>query len=171
MGSTFVHTFLRMNKNLVLFCWCLLPLAVLAQTNMDLVIESSRPPAIPTEINGYWNFAIAALTPIVVWGIRKLMGFIGATVPRELLAAISPFVGLGLGLLFDKVGKMNLPWWQPALAGGFGVMIREVINQNVTERLKAPEVKIAEHNQEIAKLEIKAAEKQDAPPTTPPPSA
>lgn len=103
-------------------------LALMAQTNNVPPL-----PDLPGTVSEYWKYAIAALTPIIVWGVRKLV----PKIPDRLLAASTPFVGLLLGLALNKIASLNLTWVDMTELGALAVFIREVINQNVTKPIEA----------------------------------
>lgn len=103
-------------------------LALMAQTNTVPPL-----PDLPGTVSEYWKYAIAALTPIIVWGVRKLV----PKIPDRLLAASTPFVGLLLGLALNKIASLNLTWVDMTELGALAVFIREVINQNVTKPIEA----------------------------------
>lgn len=103
--------------------------AAVAQTNV--------PPAIPDPLHTsqaeLWKYGIAVVTPLLIalvkWGVPK--------VPKVLLPSLAPFVGVALGLAFNAVGLANLTWVDGALLGGFGVAIREIVDQAIKARPEA----------------------------------
>lgn len=106
---------------------CTYTMTVFAQiTNVPPV-----PPigGIPQSKGEFWDLGIAAVTPIIVWLVR-----LGAPkIPSVLLPSITPFIGIGLGLLLNKLAGANLSWVDMAKAGALAVMIREVVNQAITQ--------------------------------------
>lgn len=107
-------------------------LAVMAQTN-----SVPEHPDLPQTVSEYWKYGIAAVTPLIIWGIQALI----PKVPRRLLPVLTPFVGLLLGLVLNKLANLQLPWIDLAEAGALAVFIREVVNQNITKPLEASKEK------------------------------
>lgn len=116
-----------------LFGLILMPLAVLAQTNTIPVPEI--PGQLPKNLSQYWDLVIAAVTPLLVTGIWKLV----PKLPKWVLPTITPLIGIGLGLLVNWLTTANLGWVDMAKAGALAVFIREVINQAITKRLATPD--------------------------------
>lgn len=85
---------------------------------------------VPGTKAAYWDLAISAVAPVIVWGVAKL------NVPRNYLALMTPVVGVLLGLLLNWLASANLSWVDMAKAGALAVFIREVVNQNVTQKLQ-----------------------------------
>jgi hypothetical protein len=109
---------------------CVYAVSAMAQTN--------APPGlgdIPSSAGQYWDMAIAAVSPIIVWLIRLAV----PKIPAVLLPAITPLIGVGLGLILNQVANANLSWVDMAKAGGLAVFVREVVNQGITKRLQKPE--------------------------------
>jgi len=90
---------------------------------------------LPTSAAGYWTLAIAGITPLIVTGIWALV----PKIPTVVLPLITPAIGIGLGLLLNRLTTANLGWVDMAQAGGLAVFVREVFNQAVTKRLTTPE--------------------------------
>lgn len=103
-------------------------LALMAQTNTVPPL-----PDLPQTVSEYWKYAIAALTPIIVWGVRKLV----PKIPTVLLPVSTPFIGLLLGLGLKQLAGLNLTWVDMAEVGALAVFIREVINQAITKPIEA----------------------------------
>ena len=97
-----------------------------AQTNAAPVI-----PGVPADVGGYWDLAIAAISPIIVTGIA----FIVPKLPKLVLPSITPLVGIGVGLALNKFAGADLGWYDMGKAGALAVFVREVINQAITKRL------------------------------------
>jgi|KBSSwiStaDraftv2_1062776.scaffolds.fasta_scaffold00198_43 hypothetical protein len=97
--------------------------AILAQTNIPPVV----PDPLHTSQTELWKYAIAVVTPLAIslvkWGVPK--------VPKLLLPSLAPFVGIALGFALNAVGMAHVTWVDGALLGGFGVAIREVLDQAV----------------------------------------
>ena len=122
-----------MMRRLWLFGLLLLPLAVFAQMVTNAVPEA--PGELPKNLGQYWDFAIAAVTPLCVTGIYRLVPML----PKWVLPTLTPFIGIGLGLLLNWLTTANLGWVDMARAGALAVFIREVTNQAVTKRLATPD--------------------------------
>lgn len=122
-------------KNNKLWLWLLalvtLPLAVLAQTNTPPTLPSD----LPASVGQYWDLVIAAVTPILVTGIAKLV----PKIPKWVLPTITPVLGIVLGLAYNKIVGANLGWVDAAQLGALAVFVREVVNQTITKRLATPD--------------------------------
>lgn len=110
---------------IVLFGCCIV--SVLAQTNGVPTL-----PPLPTDTGGYWKFAISGIAPIIVWVVRLL----APKIPTVLLPTMTPFIGLALGLILNKLANANLGWVDMAQAGALAVFIREVVNQTFTKQME-----------------------------------
>lgn len=113
-----------------LIAFILTPLAVLAQTN-TIPVEGE----LSKTLSQYWDLAIAAVTPLLVTGIYKLV----PKIPKWVLPTITPLLGIGLGLAVNALTTANLGWVDMARAGALAVFIREVFNQAVTKQLTTPD--------------------------------
>jgi len=118
------------NKWLWFFGLMLVPLAVLAQTNT----VPTLPADLPKTVSQYWDLGISIVTPLIVTGVWKFI----PKVPKWVLPTITPLIGIGLGLLVNKLANANLGWVDMAKAGALAVFIREVINQAITKHMAAP---------------------------------
>ena len=105
-------------------------LAAFAQTNAP----GTLPVELPKTLSQYWDLAIAAVSPLIVTGLWKLM----PKIPSAVVPLMAPVVGIGLGLLLNWLAKANLGWVDMAKAGALAVFVREVTNQVITKRLAAP---------------------------------
>lgn len=103
--------------------------AAFAQTNTVPV-----PAPLPTNVSQYWDLIIAAVTPLIVTGIWKLV----PKIPTWVLPVSTPVIGILLGLGIDALTKANLSWVDMAKAGALAVFIREVVNQAITRQLTPP---------------------------------
>lgn len=79
----------------------------------------------------FFEAIIAFLTPLFIWGVTKIV----PKIPVQLLAVSSLVVGPVIEWALSLTGLQNIPFWNAALVGAAGVMIREAWNQNVTKRL------------------------------------
>lgn len=104
----------------VALCAC-----ALAQTN---VVEPVTPPL--TVNVDVWDLVIGVICPVLIWGLTK----VAPKIPKPLLPAITPAVGVGLGLLINWMAGQNLTWFESAKAGAMAVFVREMVNQWVTKR-------------------------------------
>jgi len=101
-----------------------------------LVAQTNTPPPLgelPKDVGGFWDLAIGAVTPIIVWLVSKIV----PKIPKVLLPSITPLVGIGLGLLLNHFAGLNLTWFEMGKAGALAVFVREVTNQAITKRLAA----------------------------------
>lgn len=105
-------------------------LAAFAQTNAP----GTLPTELPQTLSQYWDLAIAAVAPLIVTGLWKLM----PKIPSAVVPLMAPVVGIGLGLLLNWLAKANLGWVDMAKAGALAVFVREVTNQVITKRLATP---------------------------------
>jgi len=87
--------------------------------------------ALPQTTGQFWDLIIAAVTPVIVFGVSKVI----PALPRAFLPAITPVLGILLGLLVNKLAGANLSWIDMAKAGALAVFVREVVNQTITKRL------------------------------------
>lgn len=120
-----------MKINILLFGILMSACAVLAA-------DAALPP-LPSGTTSYWSYGIAAVTPILVWLIRKAV----PTIPTPLLPTATPFIGLALGYALNKLADAHLDWVDMAKAGALAVFIRETVNQLVTKRLGNRPTKIS----------------------------
>lgn len=109
-------------------CLSTLAFGVFAQTNVP-----PTPAPLPTSTAGYWDLAIAGVTPLLVTGIRKII----PSIPTVLLPTMTPLLGILLGLALNALAGANLSWFDMAKAGALAVFVREVTNQAITKRLAA----------------------------------
>ncbi len=92
-------------------------------------------------VSDYWDLAIALTSPVVVWALSRFK----PNIPKAVLPAVTPLIGVLLGYLINWIGQQNLSWFEAAKAGAMAVFVRETVNQWVTKRLteqpaKEPEV-------------------------------
>ena len=106
-----------------------LTVAAFAQTNM---VPVTAP--LPQTVSQYWDLIIAAVTPLIVTGVWKLV----PKIPKWVLPVSTPVIGIALGLAMNKLASANLGWVDMAKAGALAVFVREVINQAVTQQLQPP---------------------------------
>jgi hypothetical protein len=79
---------------------------------------------------------VSVITTLLTAAVGKIQ-----KLPRPVLPILSPALGflIGVGISWAE----GLPWWTPgltAIAGAAGVGWREIINQNLTKRLKPLEL-------------------------------
>lgn len=106
-------------------------IAVMAQTN-DTTLPGGPAP-LPTNVSGYWELAIAGITPMLVTGLR----WVAPKIPTMVLPLVTPFVGIGLGFAMNALGNAHLGWVDMAKAGALAVFVREAVNQVITKRIAA----------------------------------
>jgi len=70
---------------------------------------------------------IACLTPVIVW----LAKTVSPKVPRGLLPAMTPLIGIAFGYMLNSIGFTSLNWTDAAVSGALGVFVREAWDQNV----------------------------------------
>lgn len=84
--------------------------------------------------DGYWDLAIALVSPLVVTGVAWAV----PRIPKVLLPAMTPLVGIVVGLGLNAVAGAELSWLDMGKAGALAVFVREVFNQAVTKQLSSP---------------------------------
>jgi hypothetical protein len=105
-------------------------LAASGGTNASLAV-SAPDSGLPQTPSQYWDLGIGALTPMIVLGIRKIV----PNIPTWALPAITPIIGILLGLALHYLDLAHLSFYDAAKAGMLAVFIRETFNQAVTQRL------------------------------------
>jgi len=105
---------------------CIYAVAAVAQTNTPPVGGE-----LPTDRGGYWDLAIAGISPMIVTLVWKVV----PRIPTWVLPTITPFVGIGLGFALNKLAGANLEWFDMAKAGALAVFVREVVNKAITKRI------------------------------------
>ena len=106
---------------------------------MSALAQTNTPPAnqgtgIPTDLVGYWDLAIAAISPLIV----TFVAWVAPRIPKVLLPSMTPLVGIAVGLALNKLAGANLSWYDMGKAGALAVFVREVVNQAITKRLAGP---------------------------------
>lgn len=91
------------------------------------------PGVIPQSAAQFWDLAIAAVAPVIIWGISKAV----PNVPKVLLPCLTPLVGMGLGYALNQLAGTHMGWYDAAKAGALAVFVREAVNQAVTKRVTA----------------------------------
>lgn len=79
----------------------------------------------PVDSATLWNYVVAIVSPIIIWGVNKIV----PKIPKLLLPLASPFVGLAVGLLLNKIADAGLSAQASMVFGGLAVFLREVTNQ------------------------------------------
>lgn len=102
--------------------------SVLAQTN---IINPLTAP-LPQSTAQFWDFGIAAVTPVIVWFIRKL----APQIPTLFIPFSAALIGMGLALLLDKLNAANYGWYDAGRAGALSVFVREIFSQTVTKGIR-----------------------------------
>jgi len=95
---------------------------ILAQTNTPPVLP---PGAEHTSLAQLWFFGVAAVTPLIIAGVK----YVAPKIPAVLLPCASPLIGILLGIGLNALGAANLSWVDMGIAGGLGVTIREIVDQ------------------------------------------
>jgi len=113
---------------LVTLLFCVVADAVAQVTNVSGFPTGT---GLPQSVASYWELAIGAVSPGVVWLVRKII----PKIPKALLPAITPVIGIGLGLLLNKFAGSEMSWLDMGKAGALAVFVRETFNQAVTKRL------------------------------------
>lgn len=114
--------------------WLFVIVALFVGTAFAMAADAPAGEALPQTKSDLWKYAISAVTPIIVW----LVTLVAPKIPKVLLPTATPLVGIGLGLLLNKLGASNLGWVDMAQAGALAVFIREVVNQAITKQLSPP---------------------------------
>lgn len=105
--------------------------SALAQTNPPVVLDPTTPAPLPNSVSTYWELAIAGISPLIVTGVWKVV----PKIPLVVLPLLTPLIGIGLGLIVNKLGSAHLGWVDMAQAGGLAVFVREVVNKAATKGL------------------------------------
>lgn len=113
---------------LVTLLFCVVAEAVAQVTNANPFPAGT---GLPQTVASYWELAIGAVSPGIVWLVRKIV----PSVPKALLPAITPVIGIGLGLLLNKFAGTDMSWLDMGKAGALAVFVRETFNQAVTKRI------------------------------------
>jgi hypothetical protein len=109
-------------------------LSFMLLTVVAVVAQTNTPPPLgelPKDTGAFWDLGIAAVTPVIVWIVSLIM----PKIPKVILPSITPVVGIGLGLILNKVAGLDLGWVEMGKAGALAVFIREVVNQGITKRM------------------------------------
>ena len=114
----------------------LLTFGVFAQTNAEPGVGTLPLPQTTSE---FWTWAIAALTPLIVWAAKKAV----PSIPKPLLPVATPVIGIILGIILNRLGKTDFGWMDMAKAGALAVFIRETVNQLITKRLETEKPEVA----------------------------
>lgn len=93
-----------------------------------------NPAVFPATKSDFWQWGIAIVTPVIVWGISKI-----PSVPRPVLPTLAPLLGVALGAALNKLAELNLSWVDMTQAGAAAVAIREIFNQWVTKQMRPAE--------------------------------
>lgn len=107
--------------------------SALAQTNPPVVLDPTTPAPLPNSVSTYWELAIAGISPLIVTGVWKVV----PKIPVVVLPLLTPLIGIGLGLLVNKLSSAQLGWVDMAQAGALAVFVREVVNKAATKGLSA----------------------------------
>lgn len=101
--------------------------AVFAQTN-DVPVLPVDPSAVDPLL--LFNSLVAVLTPLMIAGVKFLGGKVLPKLPKAILPALAPFVGMLIAYLFKVVGFEDVTTgWGAALYGLAGVAVREFVDQ------------------------------------------
>lgn len=111
-----------------------LTLTLYAQTNGTPPIDGAP---LPASKGDFWMWAIAGISPLIVTLIKK----VAPKIPKLLLPASTPIIGIGLGIVLNKLGASDLGWVDMAQAGALAVFIRETLDQAVKTVAPGPENK------------------------------
>ena len=88
-------------------------------------------PGAPATVTALWELGIPLVAPFIIAGVAKLL----PKIPKVFLPALTPAVGILLGLLLNWLGKAHLGLIDMAKAGALAVFVREVFNQGVSKYL------------------------------------
>lgn len=91
---------------------------IAAQGNLNTVVDSSV---------DAWNLIISVVTPTIIWLIAKYV----PKVPKMFLPALTPAVGVLLGMLLNWLADLNMGFIEMGKAGALAVFVRETVNQGV----------------------------------------
>lgn len=112
--------------------WLLVIVMLFGTVALAMAADAPGAEALPQSKGDLWKYAISAVTPVIIW----LVTLVAPKIPKPLLPMATPVVGIGLGLLMNKLGASNLGWVDMAQAGALAVFIREVVNQAITKQLQ-----------------------------------
>ncbi len=112
-------------RNIVLCVAGFALVAVAATNNVPTLPEGQ----LPKTLGDYWDLVIAGVTPLIVSFVHYLV----PKIPKLALPLMTPFVGIGLGLLLNRLTDANLGWVDMAKAGALAVFIYEVVTRSVTK--------------------------------------
>lgn len=101
------------------------PALLLAQVTNTI---TSTTPLPETKVD-FWKYSIAIVLPIILNGFKKLV----PNIPKWMIPASTPFLGLLLGGIMKWTGFHEISWWDAAEAGGLAVLIREGWHQAITK--------------------------------------
>ena len=122
--------------------WLLVAVGALFALPVLAQVTNAVPPGtvpLPKTVSDFWDLAIGAVSPVIIWGLAKVM----PKIPRPVLPVLTPLVGMGVGAGVNWLGGQNLSWVEMAKAGALAVFFREVVNQWVTRRMMEPDVPAA----------------------------
>lgn len=125
---------MKNTKLVVIAMLALSAVSLCAQTNLLLLSASSY--VADTSKDAAWSYVISAISPIVVWLFTKVI----PKLPKPVLPAITPLIGITVGLGLNALAGTNLGWIDMAKAGAMAVFIRETINQLVTKQITSEAV-------------------------------
>lgn len=88
---------------------------------------ADAPPAVPppTDAINLLNLIITGLTPVVIFGVKKVV----PTIPTVLLPVAAPVVGIGVDFALRKAGIETGGAVAGAVWGALGVWLRELQDQ------------------------------------------
>lgn len=91
---------------------------IASQSNLSTVVGSSL---------DAWDLIISSITPVIIWLVAKYVPM----VPKMFLPALTPVVGILLGMLLNWLAGLNMSWLEMGKAGALAVFVRETVNQSV----------------------------------------
>lgn len=110
-------------KTKLLFLLCLLPLAILAQTN-EFTVEDEKIRDVLGKYSMVKIFIVPAVT-VLVMALRKWVGLI----PDQAWPWLAPFIGVGLDFLASKFGFWTGSVEAGAAMGGLAVWFSQLGKQ------------------------------------------
>ena len=127
-------------KNTFIALVCLMATAAFAQSNTGITppyltnsVHGVTDLALPTTRGQFWTWAIAAVAPLIVAGVKKLV----PNIPKLLLPVSTPLIGLALGYGLNALGQANMGWVDMCQAGALAVFVRETLDQAVKQATKS----------------------------------
>lgn len=97
------------------------------------MITDTTPAHITQEQLEFWaNGVITLMTPLVVWIVKLVAPSARVKIPSRVLPLMTPLIGMAFGQVLKGFG-VDVSMVDSAIAGGLGVTLREIIDQNLIQ--------------------------------------